>query len=124
MEKINTPDDLARLRDQLRRQMEIRENSNQPDHYPQIRISMDESSLAAGADRLEGCFIETLNEKGIRGIVTKTGDLGHPDKAPVVEITLPGQPPVLYGHVTPQRVRELIDRVILRGESVEGVLAE
>lgn len=124
MERINTPEDLARLRERLRTEMEIRENSNHPDRYPQIRISMDDRSLAAGADRLERCFIDTLRERGIRGIVSKTGDLGHPDEAPVVEITLPGEAPVLYGHVTPQRAQELIEKRILKREPVEGVLTE
>lgn len=124
MERINTPEDLAHLRERLRTEMEIRENSNHPDRYPQIRISMDDLSLAAGADRLERCFIDALRERGIRGIVTKTGDLGHPDEAPVVEITLPGEAPILYGHVTPQRAQELIEKRILKREPVEGVLAE
>lgn len=124
MERINTPEDLARLRERLCSEMEIRENSNQPDRYPQIRISMDDRSLAAGADRLESCFIDTLKERGIRGIVTKTGDLGHHEQAPVVEISLPGEAPTLYGHVTSQRAQELIERRILRGKAVEGILAE
>lgn len=124
MKRINTPEDLARLRERLCSEMEIRENSNQPDRYPQIRISMDDRSLAAGADRLESCFIDTLKERGIRGIVTKTGDLGHHEQAPVVEISLPGEPPALYGKITPQRAQELVERVIRRRESVEGIVTE
>ena len=60
MERINTPEDLARLRERLCSEMEIRENSNQPDRYPQIRISMDDRRLAARAGRLESCSILTL----------------------------------------------------------------
>ena len=41
---------------------------------------------------------------------------------PTVEITLPGRRPVLYGHVTAERVAELVERQIVRGETAEGLI--
>ena len=38
MAKINTPEELRLMREKLRADLEIRENSNTPDELPQIRV--------------------------------------------------------------------------------------
>jgi NADP-reducing hydrogenase subunit HndB len=63
-----------------------------------------------------------LAARRIRGIVTQTGCAGHCKDEPTVEITLPGRRPVLYGHVTAERVAELVERQIVRGETAEGLI--
>lgn len=73
---------------------------------PQIRVSMDECGIAAGAKAVLATFVEELAARRIRGIVTQTGCAGHCKDEPTVEITLPGRRPVLYGHVTAERVAE------------------
>ena len=98
MAKINTPEELRLMREKLRADLEIRENSNTPDELQQIRVSMDDCGIAAGAK----------------------GGLAAFD--PTVELTLPGRRPVLYGHVTAERVAELVERQIVRGETAEGLI--
>ena len=110
MAKINTPEELRLMREKLRADLEIRENSNTPDELPQIRVSMDECGIAAGAKAVLATFVEELAARRIRGIVTQTGCAGHCKDEPTVEITLPGRRPVLYGHVTAERVAELVER--------------
>ena len=96
MAKINTPEELRLMREKLRADLEIRENSNTPDELPQIRVSMDECGIAAGAKAVLATFVE--------------------------ELALPGRRPVLYGHVTAERVAELVERQIVRGETAEGLI--
>ena len=67
-------------------------------------------------------LVEELAARRIRGIVTQTGCAGHCKDEPTVEITLPGRRPVLYGHVTAERVAELVERQIVRGETAEGLI--
>ena len=105
------------MREKLRADLEIRENSNTPDELPQIRVSMDECGIAAGAKAVLATFVEELAARRIRGIVTQTGCAGHCKDEPTAEITLPGRRPVLYGHVTAERVAELVERQIVRGEN-------
>ena len=113
MAKINTPEELRLMREKLRADLEIRENSNTPDELPQIRVSMDECGIAAGAKAVLATFVEEL---------AQTGCAGHCKDEPTVEITLPGRRPVLYGHVTAERVAELVERQIVRGETAEGLI--
>ena len=79
------------MREKLRADLEIRENSNTPDELPQIRVSMDECGIAAGAKAVLATFVEELAARRIRGIVTQTGCAGHCKDEPTVEITLPGR---------------------------------
>ena len=102
MAKINTPEELRLMREKLRADLEIRENS--------------------GAKAVLATFVEELAARRIRGIVTQTGCAGHCKDEPTVEITLPGRRPVLYGHVTAERVAELVERQIVRGETAEGLI--
>ena len=60
MAKINTPEELRLMREKLRADLEIRENSNTPDELPQIRVSMDECGIAAGAKAVLATFFEEL----------------------------------------------------------------
>lgn len=122
MSKVNSLDELCRMREKLRADLEIRENSNTPDELPQIRVSMDECGITAGAKAVVAAFVDELAARHIRGIVTQTGCAGHCKDEPTVEITMPGCKPVLYGHVTPERVSEIVERQIARGEPVEGLI--
>lgn len=124
MNKITSLDDLDKIREKLRADLEIRENSNHPDDLPQIRVSMDDCGIAAGAKEVVLAFVEQLAQRNIRGIVTQTGCIGRCEEEPTVEITLPGRKPVVYGRVTPSHVAEIIEKQIVRGESAEGVLTQ
>ena len=81
---------------------------------------MDECGIAAGAKAVLATFVEELAARRIRGIVTQTGCAGHCKDEPTVEITLPGRRPCFYGHVTAERVAELVERQIVRGETAEA----
>ena len=123
MAKINTPEELRLMREKLRADLEIRENSNTPDELPQIRVSMDECGIAAGAKEVMSRFISELRARNVDAVVTQTDCMGHCEAEPTVEITLPGREPVLYGDVTPDRVAAIIDKYIRNGQPAEGIIA-
>ena len=98
------------MRERLRSDMNIRENSNHPEDLPQIRISMGTCGIAAGAKEVMSRFISELRARNVDAVVTQTDCMGHCEAEPTVEITLPGREPVLYGDVTPDRVAAIIDK--------------
>ena len=110
MTKVESLDALKQMRERLRSDMNIRENSNHPEDLPQIRISMGT------------CGIE-LRARNVDAVVTQTDCMGHCEAEPTVEITLPGREPVLYGDVTPDRVAAIIDKYIRNGQPAEGIIA-
>ena len=117
MTKVESLDALKQMRERLRSDMNIRENSNHPEDLPQIRISMGTCGIAAGAKEVMSRFISELRARNVDAVVTQT------DAEPTVEITLPGREPVLYGDVTPDRVAAIIDKYIRNGQPAEGIIA-
>ena len=63
-----------------------------------------------------------LGDRRIDAIVTQSGCMGYCNAEPTVEITLPGQEPVVFGDVTPERASELITKYVLHGELVDGII--
>ena len=58
MTKVESLDALKQMRERLRSDMNIRENSNHPEDLPQIRISMGTCGIAAGARPVLAAFVE------------------------------------------------------------------
>lgn len=122
MAKVNSLDELRKMRDQLRADLHIRENSNNPDQMVQIRISMATCGIAAGAKETMAEFIKQLNEKHIDAVVTQTGCMGYCYAEPTIEVKLPGKDPIIYGDVKGNRITEIVDKYIQHGELVEGII--
>lgn len=116
-------DELEQMRERLRADFRIRENSNRPEEVPQIRIAMGTCGIAAGAKGTMAAFLRILRERNMDAVVTQTDCMGHCDVEPTVEITLPGREPALYGNVTADRVEEIIDKYICNGELAEGFIS-
>ncbi|NPV54190.1 MAG: (2Fe-2S) ferredoxin domain-containing protein [Firmicutes bacterium] len=85
----------------------------------EIVIGMATCGIASGAEAVFRAFEEALKEKGLADArVTGTGCLGRCVKEPLVEVIRPGEPPVFYANVTPEKAREIVDRHIGKGEVV------
>ena len=81
-----------------------------PDHA-QIMVGMSSCGLGSGAKEV---FWKILDEKVKYSLDTTavyTGCLGYCQKEPLVDISLPGMPRVVYGEITPDKVAELISAV-------------
>ena len=122
MNKINSLDDLRRMRDTQQASMALRERSNAPERYVQVAVSMSSCGIHAGAKEIMRYFIHALDANRVEAIVTQTDCLGFCYAEPTVLITLPGKNPVLYGHVTNKLVDEIIQKHITQGIPVEGTL--
>lgn len=122
MSKVKSFDDLKKMREKLQTEMQIRENSNNPDGLPHIKVSMDTCGIAAGARDVMSVFVDRLAEKKVNAIVTLTGCMGYCESEPVVEVVMPGKEPVLYGEVNAVMITAIIDKHILKGELAPGVI--
>lgn len=122
MNKVKSLEELRRMRERLHADLNIRENSNHPERLPQIRVAMGTCGIASGAKEVMSGFISELGTRKIDAVVTQSGCMGYCNAEPTVEITLPGHEPVVFGDVTPQRVTELIEKYVLRGELVDGIV--
>ncbi len=122
MTKIKTLDDLRKLRDTLRSGMNIRENSEHPDRVVQVRVAMSTCGISSGAKDTMDFFVSELRKRQINAIVTQTGCMSYCYAEPTVEIKLPGERPVVFGHVDTHKADELIEIYIKTGQLVDGII--
>lgn len=122
MNKITSLADLKKLKDQAQSRLKMRENSDAVDTLVQIKVGMATCGIASGAKDTMNFFVEETSHQAIDAVVTQTGCMGFCYAEPTVEVTLPGKEPVVFGNVDKTKAREIIDRYIIKGELVDGMI--
>lgn len=122
MSKIKSLDELRRMKARLENEMDIREKSNNPEKFTQIRVAMATCGIAAGARVVMNAIVDRGEKDRIPVIVTQGGCMGYCYAEPTIEVRRPGEEPVVFGHVDSARAMEIIDKYVLHGELVDGVI--
>jgi NADP-reducing hydrogenase subunit HndB len=122
MNKITSLADLRKIKEEVQSRMKLRENSDSPETLVQIKVGMATCGIASGAKETMNFIIEEIEHQAIDAIVTQTGCMGFCYAEPTVEITLPDSEPVVFGHVDKAKAREIINRYIIKGELVDGII--
>ncbi|MFW6202888.1 MAG: (2Fe-2S) ferredoxin domain-containing protein [Marinilabilia sp.] len=124
MNKVKNLEDLKKMRDELKEKVSLREKSDHPDSLVQVKVSMATCGIASGARETMNYMIDELDRQGIDAVVTQTGCMGYCYAEPTIEVTLPGEEPVVFGNVDTQKAAEIINKYIKPGELVDGVIPD
>ncbi len=124
MTKIKTLADLKKLKDDLHDKLKPREKGLSPENHVQVKVAMATCGIASGAKGIMDFLIEELDKRNIEAVVTQTGCMGYCYAEPTLEVTLPGQEPVVFGFVDVRRADEIIEKYIKYGELVEGIIPQ
>jgi NADP-reducing hydrogenase subunit HndB len=122
MPKIMSLADLKKKREELKQGMNLRVKAIDPEKHVQIKVAMATCGIASGAKEVMEFFAEQLERRNIQGVVTQTGCMGYCYAEPTIEVTLPGQEPVVYGFVDLKRADQIIEKYIKTGELVDGII--
>ena len=122
MDKIKNLADLRKMKEGMLGKMSMRENSNSSEAIIQIKVGMATSGIASGAKETMNYLITEIDKRQIKALVMQVGDMGYCHSEPTVEVTIPGKDPVVFGNVNIARAQELIEKYILNGELIEGIL--
>jgi NADP-reducing hydrogenase subunit HndB len=122
MNKITSLADLKRIKEQVHSKIRMRENSDNSDTLVQIKVGMATCGIASGAKETMTYFIEETEHQAIDAVVTQTGCMGYCYAEPTVEVILPGKEPAVFGFVNKAKAREIIDRYIIKGEMIDGMI--
>ncbi len=122
MNKIKSLADLKKLQSEVQSKIKLRENSESPENLVQIKVSMATCGIASGAKDTMNYLIEELDHQGIDAVVTQTGCMGYCYAEPTIELTIPGQQPVVYGFVNKTKAQEIIEKHIKLNEMVDGII--
>jgi NADP-reducing hydrogenase subunit HndB len=124
MAKVKTLDDLRKMKDQLKSKISLRENGENPESMVQIKISMSTCGIASGAKEIMNFFMEAFDNQGMDAVVTQTGCMGYCYAEPTIEVTKPGEKPLVFGNVTTEKAMEIIEKYIKEGELVDGIIPD
>ncbi|MEI8114303.1 MAG: (2Fe-2S) ferredoxin domain-containing protein [Bacteroidia bacterium] len=122
MNKIKNLADLKKLQSEVQSKIKLRENGNHPESVVQIKVSMATCGIASGAKEIMTYMIDELDHQGIDSVVTQTGCMGYCYAEPTIELTIPGQQPVVYGFVTKTKAQEIIEKHIKLNEMLDGII--
>ncbi|WP_069997509.1 (2Fe-2S) ferredoxin domain-containing protein [Cellulosilyticum sp. I15G10I2] len=123
MPKIMSLDDLKSLRDNVKNKVDLREKGENVDEMVVIRVAMATCGIASGARDIMNYFADLVREEGIDNIViTQSGCMGYCYAEPTIEVTLPASEPVVYGNVTKEKAKEILEKHIKSGEMVDGII--
>jgi NADP-reducing hydrogenase subunit HndB len=122
MGKINSLDDLKKIRDGARSKIEMRSGADSPEGMVQVKVAMATCGIASGAKPIMDFFTDELDKRGIGAVMTQTGCMGYCYAEPTVEVQMPGKEPIVFGFVDQKRADEIIEKYIKNGELVEGII--
>ena len=122
MTKIKSLADLKKMKEDLQSKISLREKSNNPEELVQVRVAMATCGIASGAKEVMDFMIGAFEKRNISAVVTQTGCMSYCYAEPTIEVTLPGQEPVVFGYVDVKKADEIIEKYIKQGELVEGII--
>ena len=120
MKTISSPADLRKLREEIKAKMQGKESGSK--EKVRIRVHSGTSGLASGSKAILDFVTQELEKRNIDAIVVRTGDLGYCFAEPTMEVTRPGEEPVVFGNVDKIKADEIIEKYIKNGEYVDGIL--
>ncbi|NLK21462.1 MAG: (2Fe-2S) ferredoxin domain-containing protein [Epulopiscium sp.] len=123
MAKIKSLDELKSLREQYKSKVNLREKGDKIEKMIQVRVAMATCGIASGARDVMNTFIEEIDTQKLENvIVSQTGCMGYCYAEPTVEVTIPEKEPVVFGDVTKQRAKEIVEKYIKQGELLDGII--
>jgi NADP-reducing hydrogenase subunit HndB len=107
--------DLAKIREKTKSLMTIREGEGRA----RVTVHMGTCGIAAGARDIMDALLGEIGKAKIQDvIVTTSGCAGLCNAEPMMTVEIKNQPPVKYGHLTPDKLRKIFVQHILGGQMV------
>lgn len=120
MSKMKSFEELKKIRDQVKANIELR-NDNEANI--KVLVGMATCGIAAGARTTFNAMVEETRALGLQNVTfIMTGCMGSCYAEPTVEVQVPGQEPILYGHVDADMGREIVSKHIKNGELVPNLI--
>ncbi len=116
MVKIKSLEDLMDLNQKLKSVKLHKSNA------VRVKVSMSTCGIASGAKETMDYLINELDNQAIDADVIKTGCMGYCYAEPTIEVSMPDKEPVVFSYVDTKKAQEIIDKYIVKGEQVEGII--
>ena len=124
MNEIKSLEDLRKRKHAIQNTLKLRETSGQNESIVQIKVGMGTSGIASGAREIMDFLVDAFGKRNINALVSQVGDMGYCFAEPTIEVTRPGEQPIVFGDVTIKKADEIIEKYVKNGEMIEGILPE
>jgi NADP-reducing hydrogenase subunit HndB len=122
MKQIKTLADLIKNKEEYLDKSQRTGKTDVSGQKVRVRVHMGTSGIASGAREVHEFLTIELEKRNIDAVVIRTGDMGYCFAEPTIEVTRPGEEPIVFGYVDKLRADEIIEKYIKNGEYVEGIL--
>ena len=95
------------------------------EHETQILVGLGSCGIAAGSKKTFEAFEAEIAAKGLTSILIKqTGCMGLCETEPTVEVKTAGMPDIIYGAVTPEVAKKIVEKHIIEKTLVNNLIEE
>lgn len=107
--------DLERVREKVRKTSTLRQGKARA----KVTIHMGTCGIAAGAKKILTALLADIDKAKLKDIiVTTSGCAGLCSREPMVTLVITGNPPVKYGDLTPEKIKDIIQEHIINGNII------
>jgi len=109
--------ELAAIKEKMKQNTTMREDGN---NATRIVVGMATCGIAAGARTIINAVTAELAKRDLEHVtVAQTGCIGMCRLEPILDVIVPGQEPVTYVHLTPEKVTKIISDHVVNGSIVQ-----
>jgi len=108
--------ELQAIKDKMKDKVVLREGTSDV----RVVVGMATCGIAAGARPVLNTFVEEVNSSALAGkvSVSQTGCIGICQFEPVVEVFEAGKEKVTYVKMTPEKVKEVVEKHLVGGKVI------
>ena len=107
--------DIKASREKMQGQINLRDNQDAASET-RVVVGMATCGISAGARPVFNAFVDEVAARQLKNVkVTRTGCMGMCALEPIVEVHVPGEEPVTYIHVDPDKARKIVANHIVNG---------
>jgi NADP-reducing hydrogenase subunit HndB len=108
--------DLKKIKEKQQATFNLREGGNRA----KVTVHMGTCGIAAGAREIMTALMEEMTQAKVEDVITTTsGCAGLCAREPMMTVELLNKPPVKYGDVTVDKLKEIFQEHIMGGNPVE-----
>lgn len=108
--------DLKKIKEKQHATFALREGGNRA----KVTVHMGTCGIAAGARNIMSALMEEIEQLKTEDVITTTsGCAGFCAREPMVTVEILNQPPVKYGDLTPDKIREIFKEHVIGGKPIE-----
>ncbi len=119
--KIKSLDELKKIREESKGGVNLRHGENTGDKI-EVLVGMATCGISSGARETLNAFVDEITKEKLENVkVVPVGCIGYCHSEPTVQISVPGQEPVLYGNITKDKVNAIVEKHIKEGKTLQNL---